>query len=131
MKPDKRTCIYYNKDNQKCKNKKCSKVICTTARNCTCYKRIEKTSKEELSSYDENYVTLPLQSGTHEKTNEYISINKTVGTPCHVGYLQGDGQRRHKVRCIYYDKTNKFCKWFMFKCTGSSHCERYEESPKN
>lgn len=37
--PNKRTCIYYDKINKKCNNSKCSKVYCDTASNCTCYRR--------------------------------------------------------------------------------------------
>lgn len=39
IRPNKRTCIYYDKITKYCTNKKCSKSICTTAQNCTCYKR--------------------------------------------------------------------------------------------
>lgn len=36
---DKITCMFYNKDTMKCTNEKCHTVICTTAYNCTLYKR--------------------------------------------------------------------------------------------
>ena len=126
-KVNKRTCIYYNIGDMKCSNKNCSKVICTTAKDCTCYKRREKEPKRKLSNYDDTFIQLPTQQGTHERNNEYIGISKNIGTSCHVGYLQGDGHRRHKVRCVYYDKVKKFCEWFMMKCTGSSKCDKYEE----
>ena len=38
IKQDKRTCIYYDKSTKQCKNERCSKVVCTTARNCSGYK---------------------------------------------------------------------------------------------
>lgn len=125
-KPDKRTCIYYNKETTYCANKRCSKTICTTAHNCTCYKRKEPV-KNKLSNYDDTYIQQPDQAGTHERTNEYIAVSKAIGTPCHVGYMKNPGQRRHKARCIYYDKSNKQCKYYKFKCIGSSRCEKYEE----
>ena len=40
--PDKRTCIYYDKSDGRCTNKNCSKSYCTTSHNCTGYKRRDK-----------------------------------------------------------------------------------------
>lgn len=124
---DKRTCIFYNKDTMKCTNEKCHTVICTTAYNCTLYKR--KLKNNDLLLYDESYIQQPYKSSTHETNNSYIGISKNIGTPMHVGYLKKKSKekRRHKVRCIYYDKVEKLCKWFMFKCIGSSRCNKYHE----
>lgn len=122
----KKRCLYYDKNSQMCTNKKCHTSYCTTARNCTCYEEKEVTYKT-LSDYDDTYIQLPDQAGTHERTNEYIAVSKAIGTPCHVGYMKNPGERRHKARCIYYDKSNKQCKYYKFKCIGSSRCEKYEE----
>lgn len=133
--PDKRTCIFYNKSDGRCTNKKCSKSYCITSRNCTGYKRRENKKSynhnikydDELSEYDRNYLHQPKQSGTHERTNEYIAVSKKVGTPVHVGYMHSDGIRRHKARCIYYIKQNKYCKYYKIYCPGSSRCDKYQE----
>lgn len=123
----KNSCVYYNKSDQKCNNKKCSVTICLTAHNCTCYKRKEKEIKNSLSQYDETYLQLPYKSSIHESDNRYIGMSKNIGTPVHGTYLKSDGHRRHKARCIYYDKIRKICKWLVGKCIGSSHCNKYEE----
>lgn len=109
--PDKRTCMFYEKSNQHCNNKDCNVTICTTASNCTCFKRREKV-KKKLSGYNDNYIHLPVKASVHEKDNRYISASKNIGTPCHVGYLKSDGQRRHKARCVYYDKIKKYLNYY-------------------
>lgn len=122
------SCKYHDKESHKCTNSKCHTTICTTAHGCTCYKRKEDIqNKKSLSEYDENYIQIPNQSGTHETDNSYIGISKNIGTPCHVGYIKSDGIRRHKARCIHYDKIRKMCTWFIIKCTGSSKCNKYCE----
>lgn len=126
-KPDKRTCIFYDKDTQKCTNNKCSIIICTTAHNCTCYKRKQKEPKQKLSPYNDTYTPLPYKSSIHESDNRFIGMSKNIGTPVHGEYLKSDGYRRHKARCIYYNKKTKLCTWFSHKCIGSSHCNKYQE----
>lgn len=132
-KQDKRTCIYYSKSDERCMNKKCSKYYCITAKDCTCYKRKNKKTidnmqyNDSLSEYDRTYLQELSQSGTHERTNEYIAVSKKVGTPVHVGYMHSDGIRRHKARCIYYIKQNKYCKYYKIYCPGSSRCDKYQE----
>lgn len=123
----KRSCIYYDVNSEQCNNKRCSKVICTTAHNCTGYKRKEKIIKNKLSDYDETYIQQPYKASIHDSDNRYIGMSRNIGTPVHEEYLKSDGIRRHKTRCIYYDKINKLCKWFMYKCIGSSHCKKYTE----
>lgn len=83
--------------------------------------------KSKLSSYNEDYLEQPFMASTHERTNKYIGLSKNIGTPVHVGYMKSNDKRRHKARCIYYDKINKLCKWFMYKCIGSSKCDKYKE----
>lgn len=61
-------------------------------------------------------------------------LSQRMGTPSHIEYLhmqEGD-TRRHKSRCIEYDKKKDVCMCtksanFLLKCGGSSHCEYYKE----
>lgn len=48
-------------------------------------------------------------------------------TPWHVGYAYKDENdpRRHKARCIHYDKDKCMCR--LVRCIGSSHCKFYAE----
>ena len=55
-------------------------------------------------------------------------------TPLHVGfaYKDEDDPRRHKSRCIYYDKNTKYCttarsSYCGAKCGGSAQCMAYAE----
>lgn len=129
-KPDKRTCIYYDKTDKSCKNKRCSKSICVTSVGCTGYKRKEKTianNKKKNLKYSDLYLDMPIQSGIHESTTESIKLSRDIGTPVHLSYLKKNDDRRHKARCIYIDNATKMCKWFMRKCTSSSRCDKYKE----
>lgn len=121
-------CIFFDDINLTCKySKSMNHNQFCKSESCKDFKAKNVIVKQGLSGYDDTYIQLPTQQGTHERTNEYIGISKNIGTSCHVGYLQGDGHRRHKARCIYYDKVRKFCEWFMMKCAGSSKCDKYEE----
>ena len=123
----KKSCLYYDVDTEKCMNDNCSSIVCYTAHNCTGYRRKEKEVKTTLSNYDETYIQLPHKAGIHETDNRYIGISKNIGTPMHGEYLKSDGVRRHKARCIYYDKVGKLCGYFVRKCLGSSRCSEYKE----
>ena len=62
------------------------------------------------------------------------SLSRNMGTPSHVEYLhmaEGD-KKRHKSRCIEYDKKNSTCRcvkspYYTSHCGGSSHCPYYKE----
>ena len=129
----KRQCIYYDGVNNKCTNKGCSKVYCQTARGCPCYNTksstiVQNTKTDDLSAYDENYIAIPNQAGTHERTNEYITVSKTVGTQMHVGYLHsGEHKRRHIARCIYFDRSRHYCTEKGIECRNSRYCTLYTE----
>lgn len=117
-----KNCIYFNEEKKTCKNMlnfKSYNIFCKS-NGCPYYKEKE-TNKED-------YLPLPFQSGTHECTNEYIAVSKNIGTPCHVGYMKSNEPRRHKARCIYYNKESKKCRHYLYKCIGSSKCEKYKES---
>lgn len=52
-----------------------------------------------------------------------------TGTSWHIGHYErkeGDA-RRHRSRCIHYQKLNGHCTFYCGKCTGTSQCSRYEE----
>ena len=124
----KRSCVYYDVDTELCKNNNCSKSVCTTAHNCTGYKRKEKkVIKSNLSSYDESYIQKPNKAGIHERNTFVSGMSRNIGTVVHEGFLKSDGKRRHKARCIYYDKVGKICSFVVSKCIGSSHCKNYKE----
>ncbi len=130
---NRKTCVYYEKVTQRCTNTKCSRAYCYSG-TCGAYKRREKPDQKKeiqdgLSSYDENYIHTPGQAGIHERTNEYIQVSKNIGTPCHVGYMKKPERekRRHKSRCINYISNGKECRILNSRCTGSSHCNNYEE----
>lgn len=115
-------CIYYNKEKQTCNNRMnlMYNIFCKSD-NCKYYKK-KKSEKE-----NDVFAPLPIQAGTHERTNEYIAVSRNIGTPCHVGYMKSNEPRRHKARCIYYDKESKKCRHYLYKCIGSSKCEKYKE----
>lgn len=115
-------CIYYNKEKQTCNNKM-SLSYNTFCKSDNCKYYIKKKIEKE----NDILVPLPNQAGIHERNNEYIAVSRNIGTPCHVGYMKSNDARRHKSRCIYYDKVSKTCKYYLFKCIGSSKCEKYQE----
>ncbi len=119
-----KNCKYYN--DEKCTCILSYKSFCKSD-NCNCYKEKE----HKIIKSDDDIVPLPMQAGTHERTNEYIKISKNIGTPCHVGYMKSTEPRRHKARCIYYEKESKKCTYYLYKCVGSSRCEKYHEKELN
>ncbi|WP_312045138.1 hypothetical protein [Anaerotignum sp.] len=121
-------CIYFNDEKLTCDNRFSGyyRQFCQLSY-CGRFKPKESKVNNELSDYDESYIQPPDKASVHEFTNEYIGLSKNIGTPCHIDYLKSKGCRRHRARCIYYDKIKKFCGWFMTKCTGSSHCDKYKE----
>lgn len=57
-----------------------------------------------------------------------MGINELTGTSWHIGALHKTDDRRHKSRCIYYDKSTFYCTttaspYYDRKCSGSAHCE--------
>ena len=121
---NKKSCVYYEKNSEKCLNQKCHVSICVSASKCDVYKR--KNNKDSLSEYDENYVIKPLQSSIHDNNVSSV-ISRKTGTTMHIGFLKSDGKRRHKAKCIYYERVQKTCKKLVRKCVGSSHCKWYKE----
>lgn len=58
-----------------------------------------------------------------------MSVKRMQGTPWHIEKItraEGD-ERRHRSRCKYYDKREKFCEKRNGRCIGSAHCEEYKE----
>lgn len=57
-------------------------------------------------------------------------INRLAGTPWHVErYAREDrDDRRHRSRCIYYQKPGAYCCQIVGKCRGAAHCSYYTES---
>lgn len=86
--------------------------------------------KNKHKKNNNNPIDIPVQSGIHDIYKSGLSRN--IGTAVHVGYLHSNDDRRHKSRCIYYDKSDKLChcsknSCYMIKCCGSAHCTGYRE----
>lgn len=58
-----------------------------------------------------------------------MGVNRMTGTPWHVEVLRNnEGERkRHRSRCIYFDRKSKKCRKNRFNCFGSAHCDDYKE----
>lgn len=59
-----------------------------------------------------------------------MSIKREMtGSPWHVERVARgeDDAKRHKSRCIYYDKDDKSCAKIINHCVGSAHCKYYLE----
>lgn len=59
-----------------------------------------------------------------------MGIRKTMtGTSWHIEkFTREEGDpRRHRSRCIHYDKRTKECHFRSGKCIGSAHCMYYKE----
>ena len=53
-----------------------------------------------------------------------------TGSPWHVERMhrkEGDA-KRHKNKCVYFDKERGFCSSKRIKCFGSAHCDKYSET---
>ena len=60
----------------------------------------------------------------------YMSLIDRKGTGgYHIEILtNGNDDRRHRSRCIYYkDKNKNHCAWYNSHCRGSAHCQLYKE----
>lgn len=65
----------------------------------------------------------------YKNGRDTVGRAELTGTPNHIEYLKKaeDDDRRHRSRCIHYEKGNAFCRYFKEKCRGSAHCPRYRE----
>ncbi len=130
---DKRSCVYYCKDSQKCINDKCSVIYCVSASGCGSYKRRNKGIKSNNINNDnkgsliDSIVIHDNIASVKDNINYSNAISKNIGTNCHVGYLKRNDKRRHKTRCIYYDKVKKWCLMLVCRCVGSNRCGLYKE----
>ncbi len=116
-------CIYFNEQKKNCQ---LYKKLCTFCSDFSPKNYVPRKASR-LSEYEEDYLVLPTQAGRHDSTREYVGLSKHIGTPVHVNYLKSNDGRRHKARCIYYCKATQKCEYFIDKCKGSAHCEKYEE----
>lgn len=80
------------------------------------------------------HVDKPMQEFYHNPTNTHIGLTKRMGTPAHGTYLsKGEyDDRRHRSRCINYDKKQDVCTcvkgyYYLNHCCGSAQCNFYEE----
>ena len=97
------------------------------------YKSKNKQVKPKLSPADD-IVQQPKTASYHAISNADNSISRNIGTPSHITYLskKENDDRRHRSRCIYYDKDTKHClapkgSYSGIRCPGSSHCTQYFE----
>lgn len=61
-----------------------------------------------------------------------MGVRHMQGVPAHLEYVKCKGKRRHMARCKFILKPQKICDctssgYFRSRCSGSSHCEFYEE----
>ena len=42
-----------------------------------------------------------------DNINHFRKLSDDIGTPSHIDLLRKNDDRRHKSRCIYYDKADK------------------------
>ncbi len=61
-----------------------------------------------------------------------MGVSKLTGTPWHVEQMRigEDDSRRHKSRCIYYNKNTGRCSKMVDRCIGSTYCDHYKEDPQ-
>ena len=57
------------------------------------------------------------------------NLSRLTGTPWHVEkYAREDGDgRRHRSRCLYYEKEGAYCRMEVGRCKGAAHCAFYKE----
>lgn len=63
-----------------------------------------------------------------------MGLDRMTGTSWHITNIsmKENDSRRHKSRCVGYDKNKRKCKntkspYFLLQCGGSSKCKFYEE----
>lgn len=58
------------------------------------------------------------------------SIKRMTGTAWHVNALRKNEEdiRRHKSRCVFFNKENGLCSKVVSRCPGSAHCKYYSEN---
>lgn len=62
-----------------------------------------------------------------------MGVSRMQGTPWHeevLGRKEGD-PRRHRSRCIYFERDMAQCSHYRGKCWGSAHCMHYSEYDYN
>lgn len=102
-------------------------------------KETEENRKEDKTDnvYASNSDDFRFVKEYHADRTNYVfkRVNETIGTPTHIEYLRmsDNDTKRHKSRCVEYDKKKKVCMcvqspYFTMKCGGSSHCEFYAET---
>ncbi len=57
------------------------------------------------------------------------AVNRMTNVPWHIEKYtrEEDDDRRHRNRCVYYRKEDKYCSKLVSKCCGSAHCSYYKE----
>lgn len=122
-------CIYYNHDKLSC-DCSLSPYNHTLCKMCDYFKTNNSNNKDNIIFENKVYITKPEQAGIHDLYKERLS--KNIGTPVHTEYLLKNkfDKRRHKARCIYYNKNDKLCycgksNVYMLKCNTSTHCIYY------
>lgn len=96
----------------------------------------EKKDKEIVKDFLSNSDDFRFFKDSYVKKGEPILnyLGECIGTPVHISYLKmsEDDSRRHKSRCVEYDKKKNICMcmkspYFTMRCGGSSHCVYYSE----
>lgn len=63
------------------------------------------------------------------------NLSKMQGSPWHIDKFTrkpGD-KRRHRSKCIHYNRSKEFCSKEVGRCRGAAHCRYYDEEglPEN
>ena len=59
--------------------------------------------------------------------------SKLTGSPWHTEKMtrkEGD-PRRHRSKCVHYEKVDGYCHKRFMKCVGSAHCDHYSALPES
>lgn len=97
---------------------------------------LEKEPPKILKEFLNNTDDFRFSKDSYVKKDEPILnyLRESIGTPVHISYLKmsEDDSRRHKSRCVEYDKKKNVCMcekspYFTMRCGGSSHCVHYAE----
>ena len=68
-------------------------------------------------------------NGGEKKEEKDMGVGQLQGTPWHIETLRKgeDDVRRHRARCVQYEKYDRHCKVFGDGCHGAANCPYYVE----
>lgn len=123
----KKDCAYYNSNVYTCSKKDVNCNQCQGISNCSMFRqrKQENNDKRELRFANDEYIEKPKMASIQTSQCDG-TYSRLADTPMHIAYIKNKTERRHKAKCKYYNKSNKFCKWKGFRCPGSAQCNKYK-----